>query len=189
MDLYRKGKVFSKRTNGQWQKFLARNDTYALLNGATRKVQMTAVLRYKRISTKLYLSSANIIFFLCSTHGDPAKDHKAYQGKVYVDRFWRQKVSGSDYYKVASYIKNHNIKTVQYIMGAPVWLTTRPYCKHYFIPLQTSAVLTSSANKLRKQVEQPTTTKTYTIDTYYTQRDQAHQYLYSFFPCDEFRVK
>lgn len=87
------------------------------------------------------------IFYVCSKHVSPAKDHKDWQGKLYVDRYWRATLKSSTTTEwmiplVEKYIADHDIKTIQWVMGPPVWLTTRPYCKHWFAPVLTSTVLT-----------------------------------------------
>ena len=90
--------------------------------------------------------SKRVIFYVCSKHTAPAKDHKNWQGKVYVDRYWRAILNstGTGWMipQVERYISDNDIRTIQWVMGPPVWLTTRPYCKHWFAPLLTSTVLT-----------------------------------------------
>lgn len=92
-----------------------------------------------------------VVFYACSIHGSPAKDHADYQGKIYVDRYWR-KYAGSrlpDWLSKAieDYIHKNDIMSIQKIMGPPVWLGTRPYCKHFFIPVKTLTVLTQNKNE------------------------------------------
>ena len=86
-----------------------------------------------------------MIFYACSSHSTPAKDHKDYQGKIYVDRYWRKYCTGMADWLIAAvedFIEIHNIVSVQKIMGPPVWLCTRPYCKHKLYPVNTLTVLT-----------------------------------------------
>lgn len=97
-----------------------------------------------------------IVFYVCSEHGNAAKGHKEYQGKVYVDRFWRDAYikSGQPEYLIKAierYIARYDIKTVQWVMGPPVYMVTRPYCKHYFTPLNTFDVLTQFINPPKHQ--------------------------------------
>lgn len=70
------------------------------------------------------------IFFIASSHADSAKDHKDYQGKLYVDRYWWQTTGGNK--QLEAFIKKNNIKTIQWVTGAPVYFVTRPHCRHYF---------------------------------------------------------
>ena len=88
------------------------------------------------------------VFYLCSWHNKPAKDHAKYQGKIYVDRYWRSATNND--YRIGAYIRNHNIVTVQDIIKEPVYLLTRPYCRHRFIPLDNSEVLSNSLNKVKE---------------------------------------
>lgn len=91
------------------------------------------------------------IFFLSSTHSNPACGHKDYQGCVYVDRFWKNSLKDYPEVKnqVAAYIRNHNIMTVQHVTREPVFLVTRPYCKHFFVPVSIDEVLHGSVKKVR----------------------------------------
>lgn len=87
------------------------------------------------------------VFYLASSHNDCAIDHKPYQGKIYVDKDWKQ----YDYDGlIGKYINNHNIKTVQWVMGEPAWFITRPNCRHYFISLKTDDILNKSVKKLKE---------------------------------------
>lgn len=73
------------------------------------------------------------IFFLCSSHKDVAEDHKDYQGKLYYDRFWRRYVKDAQTRKmVEAFISEKNLKSMQWVINKPVWLITRPNCRHYF---------------------------------------------------------
>lgn len=90
------------------------------------------------------------VFYMTSIHSNPAKDHKDWQGKIFVDRYWRSILDKETEKKVAAYIKNHNTLTVQEITKAPVYMITRPYCKHFFIRLDTEEVLGASVNKIQK---------------------------------------
>jgi len=179
---------------------LNRNERYALFNSAyngarqgkhgienltSRKVydsilhtarNVKSNLNLKRNKMKLFDtlkdSSNSIIFYCCSWHTHPAEGHKDYQGKIYVDRYWRQKTPQRMHYSVSSYIRNHGTITVQDAMEGPIWLLTRPYCKHYFIPIQTEEVLTNSANKIaREYAYRPETP--YTVKDYYLLRNEV----------------
>lgn len=96
------------------------------------------------------------VFYLCSVHTGPAADHKEWQGKIYVDRYWRSVMEGArctaDQIRgVGAYIKNHNILAIQDVVNHKPYLVTRPYCRHYFIPLSTVEVLGSSLNRILKE--------------------------------------
>ena len=134
-----------------WKKKLCLRTSYDSILKAARRVQRDTDLQAKRDSIRAMLKTDTYIFYVCSKHSNPAPDHADYQGRVYVDRYWREKVTAAQYYPVLSYIKNRGIMTVQEIMGEPVYLTTRPYCKHYFIPVATSTVLHQSEKKTVEQ--------------------------------------
>lgn len=87
-------------------------------------------------------------FFLCSSHPNPAKDHAAYQGKLYYDEDWESYVPELDKDRIRAIIRNRKLLTLQYIVGAPVFLTTRRNCKHYFINVGIDEVAHASARSL-----------------------------------------
>lgn len=89
------------------------------------------------------------IFYLASSHDDCALDHKPYQGRMYVDRYWYQ-VTGGDK-RVIDYVKQHNLRTVQWVMGKPVWFITRPHCRHYFQALTPEEAMGNSLTKLKNK--------------------------------------
>lgn len=113
-------------------------------NSRKRKQNLAGMMRNNR--------AKGGVFYICSTHSNPATDHAEWQGRIYVDRYWRNTLEGDEIAlkKVAAYIRNHDIKTVQEICREPVYLITRPYCKHFFIELDTDEVLNSSLNSIKK---------------------------------------
>lgn len=121
------------------------------------------------------------VFYMCSIHSNPAKDHKDWQGMIYVDRYWKSILEGQPdvQKKVAAYIRNHDTKTVQEICGEPVYMITRPYCKHFFIELDTEEVLGNSVNKIRKNHPEAKvkTHNVYYRKKYYRLREKIHTVL------------
>lgn len=91
-------------------------------------------------------------FFLASSHPKPAKDHADWEGKVYYDEDWEEKGNYSDQDKIAirAYIRNHKLRSVQWVVGPPVYFVTRRNCRHYLKHLPLDEVLHSSAKKLLK---------------------------------------
>ena len=173
------------RHDENWQKKISMRKHYDAVLRACRKADRQKKLRDKRRQVREQLDSTEYIFYMSSVHQKPAEDHKDWQGVIFVDRFWRQKVKGTDYYAVLSYIKNHKTLTVQQIMKEPVYLTTRPNCKHYFIPLDTYTVLHNSQKKLAERH----TVKLYTAEEYYDVRRKIFERLDSIVPCKEFKDK
>ena len=94
------------------------------------------------------------IFYLCSRHANPAKEHEFWEGKLYVDRFWRRTVQGlypdEVIKKIERFIKSEHIHTVQWVTGFPVYLITRPYCRHFFIDIPTDEVLGEDLKQIKK---------------------------------------
>lgn len=104
------------------------------------------------------------IFYICSSHNDCAKDHLDYQGKIYIDDKWEQIINDNVLKKeIRMYINVHNVKTLQYITYKPVWLITRPNCRHYFKAINTEEVLNKNSDailrnhKLHSKIGQKTT--------------------------------
>lgn len=67
------------------------------------------------------------IFYIASAHGDCAKDHKDYQGKLYVDAYYNRHNR-----ELCDFVRENEIKTIQWVTGKPVYFVTRPHCRHYF---------------------------------------------------------
>ena len=176
----------AKSSKDKWQKILSMRRYYDQILKSSRRVMKQQNLRKKKAGIRAMLQNQDNIFFVCSQHSSPAPDHADYQGRVYVDRFWRQKVTGELYYSVQSYVKNRQIMTVQEVMGAPVYMTTRPYCKHYFIPVDTNTVLHQSEKKTASEFG-TVKTKPYTTYDYFSLRTSVYDKLNNIIPCKEFQ--
>lgn len=178
----------ASKNSKDWRNKISLRESYDSIVTTARKVKAHSNLRHKKQAVRKGLQDPTVLFFLCSSHVNPAKDHKDYQGIIYVDRYWRTKCSGALYVKVWRYINNHQIATVQEIMGPPVYLTTRPYCKHFFIPLDTYTVLTSSQKKIRKYygVQRD---PVYNDEAYYKFRREVYEKLNDIEPCEQFKKK
>lgn len=91
------------------------------------------------------------VFYLCSTHSDCAQDHLLWQGRFYIDEKWRDLVKNDLVKKdIAKYIVKNNVKTYQWVIGKPVWLITRPNCRHYFKAIDTLEVLAKDVNTITR---------------------------------------
>ena len=121
------------------------------------------------------------VFYMCSIHSNPAEDHKDWQGKIYVDRYWKSVLEGQPEVqkKVAAYIRNHDTLTVQEICGEPVYLITRPYCKHFFIGLDTDEVLGNGLKKIQRDHPEAHTRShnVYYRKKFYRLRERIHTVL------------
>lgn len=96
-----------------------------------------------------------VVFYIAAYFGDCAKDHVEYQGKIYVDKNWESNAPKDRLEEIRSYINSHDIKTVQEVMEAPAYFTTRPNCRHYFQYIDIDSVLgaknNDDVNKLRDE--------------------------------------
>lgn len=82
-------------------------------------------------------------FYLASSHDDCAADHKAYQGKLYVDEKAPE--------DVIEFARKRGLYTVQWVMNGPAWFITRPNCRHFFVSLTLKQVMKNSVKKLKKR--------------------------------------
>lgn len=124
------------------------------------QVERASTGRYKRDKLKNTMKENReqklpIIFYLCTYHEKPGSDHKDYQGKIYVDRYWKSALlegHGLGWLEepIKSYISNHGILTVQEVTQGKPHLITRPYCRHKLIALNTWDVLTSSLSAIKR---------------------------------------
>ena len=86
------------------------------------------------------------IFYLVSKHSDSAKDHIDYQGKIYIDEEW-EKIDNS----AKDYIEKNNFNTIQWVTSKPVYMITRPNCRHYFKAIEKDKVIKNSIDELIKE--------------------------------------
>lgn len=130
------------------------------------------------------------VFYLCSSHKNPAKDHADWEGKIYISKDWKERVSPDEAEKISAYVQNHQIRTVEEITGAPVWLVTRPNCKHYLVPVTVEEVLQNSVRKLLKTHDmymEPEKEISYEYGQYktYYERLKMLSYLHSMFDAED----
>jgi len=85
------------------------------------------------------LKESGIKLFKCNSYSDPAPDHAAYQGKIYVLEKYKD-----EYPEYA---------TVEYIVSAPVRLTTRWNCRHKLVPIKDPANPPKEDVKSRKEAD------------------------------------
>lgn len=88
------------------------------------------------------------IFYLCSKHGDSAKDHVDWQGRIYVDEKWDRYDMDKG---VLDFINGNQIHTIQWVISNPPYLVTRRNCRHFFRAIDSKDVLTKSVSKLIKE--------------------------------------
>lgn len=179
------------RSTDDVNKSLSLRRNYDSVLSAARKVYAYQRLRIKKGTVRAELSnSSGTVFFLCSKHNNCADDHKDYQGKIYIDRFWRQKVSGLEYSAVLDFIKKNDVMTIQEAMSNPIWLCTRPYCRHHFIPMPINEVIGAvQINELIEDYNMKHRFDLYDSDDYYELRSRVYQKLNDAYPCKYFKEK
>lgn len=96
--------------------------------------------------------NAGLIFWLVSSFGDSAKDHVDYQGKIYIDRDWESMVDEETRKQVQDYISTNGTRIKQDVEEGEPYLTTRPNCRHRWMPMNTEEVLGGkSTDKMLKE--------------------------------------
>ena len=81
--------------------------------------------------------------YLASSHGDCAKDHIPYQGRLYYD----DKAPA----EIIKYAKKEGLRSIQWVMDSPAWFITRPNCRHYFKSLPLDVVEKYDVNELKRR--------------------------------------
>ena len=120
-------------------------------NRAYRKAWKRTAKTYIGSQMKLRREQEDpVVLYLVSTHQKPQPAHEPLQGTVLVDRYWREATGGEDW-RVETYVKANKTKTVQWAMGAPHYLITRPNCRHYLIPIKTEEAIRSTLKELNKR--------------------------------------
>lgn len=131
-----------------WSKNKVFNDTNKLINEKVRKEEEKG----KEKAIKDFIRQCREkkeIFFLCSEHDDSAEDHRDWQGKLYVDSAWQKDIFfKANIDKIRQFIQSNNIRTFQWVTHRPVWLITRPNCRHYFVSLTYAEVKNHSVSEL-----------------------------------------
>lgn len=127
--------------NGRKMPFLSYSDmkSRTLLQEFTNKAQTEAG------------RNAGLVFWLVSSFGDSAKDHVDFQAKIYIDRDWESMVDEETREKIQNYITANGTRIKQDVEEGEPYLTTRPNCRHRWMPMSTEEVLGgTSIDKLLK---------------------------------------
>lgn len=140
-------------SDGKWKELLYRKVNYDTLFSTMRRAYATSNSRIKHDSYLRAIENG-YIFFFCAGHDNCSEMHKSLQNKIYVTQHWRLYVKPAQYRAVLEFIKMRNIMTAEEAMGKPYWLCSRPFCKHFFQPLDTDTVLGTPLNILVKRYHQ-----------------------------------
>lgn len=92
--------------------------------------------------------SFGVVFYLCSSHADCADDHKDYQGRIYYDENWKSIVKKQEIEAVEKAIKSKKCLPLQKCRDGKPYITTRPNCRHTFMPLTLEQVVGNTADQL-----------------------------------------
>ena len=108
-----------------------------------RKVSYKAYMEMK-VRTTMHQEALNyqfesarkmgVVFYLASSHGDCADDHKDYQGRLYYDESWQSIAKESQHRAIADFIRSNKLMSIQDVRDGKPYLTTRPNCRHTFKP-------------------------------------------------------
>lgn len=173
----------ARRYAGRYQEFDYRkfcSEAYPKIVKAFNRANRRRWVRTKRrdIANLLKLGAdRNVVFFLVSSHQNPQEAHKPLQGKVLVNAHWRKVLENSpDRARVASYVRNRKVMSVQKAMREPTYLFVRPNCRHHLIPLMTSEVLSSSPTALNRKYRAKSNHahRTYTDKQLYDQKRRLY---------------
>ena len=98
--------------------------------------------------------NAKSIFVLVSEHKDSALDHKDYQGRLYFAKDYEKIIANEDEKtrkEIFKRIKEEHMLEFEWVIGKPVWMITRPNCRHFFKYLDTEDVLNHTTKYLLKK--------------------------------------
>lgn len=113
-----------------WNKWNVKGVFDTIVNDEARTYE--SVLKEEAIEKDSPTVGDNKVFYLISQHADSADDHKGYQGKVYIDENWKRYAPTEEHEEIDALRRQYRMTTFQKIIGRPVWMITRPNCRHYF---------------------------------------------------------
>lgn len=101
---------------------------------------------------ELNLDTQNV-FFIVNYFGDCADDHKHLQGKIYYDNRYKSFTIPKEVKEqVEKIINQKKMMSMQKAQEEPHWLTTRPNCRHRFVPI-TIEQATGNTNALLEKMK------------------------------------
>lgn len=145
-----------KKTDSEYDKKLAERydvvydvmDRTVLSRIESEKNQMADVIERRRKGSELDKLMSSGVFYLCSSHVKPAKDHAEWEGKIYVSASWEARIGPDEHDQVKEFIDQNDIRTIEWVTGDPVYMCTRPNCKHYFTSISVQDALNRSVKEL-----------------------------------------
>lgn len=158
------------------------------------KNELADAIEYRAKRDRFRETVSSGIFYLCSSHIKPAQDHAEWEGKIYVKENWKDLIlEDTNRARIEAYIRNHDIKTVEWVTGEPVYLIFRPNCKHFLKEVPVEEVLTSSVRSMLKKYgmyhrDLPEMSYEYREYKLYYERLKVMKYLDSMFTCSGLRM-
>lgn len=149
----------------------------AIINAYVRNVDEEA----KKVILADMLKDTSKPFYMASWHKDSAADHKDWQGKLYYDA----RATG----EALEYAEQHNLRTLQWVTGKPVWFVTRPYCRHYFVQYSLDEVKRGVKPRTRKIGDRALQTPARVTLNYYLDRLQQLEGLYRVFAIPKLKLQ
>lgn len=111
------------------------NRNYEYKSFMEMKVRTTISHQIVEQQQELNLETQNV-FFIVNSFADCADDHKHLQGKIYYDKRYKSfNLPKEVKEQVAKIIKDKDMLSMQDAIDDPFWLTTRPNCRHRFVPI------------------------------------------------------
>ena len=98
--------------------------------------------------------AANVVFYISNVFGDSADDHADYQGQIYYDERYKSFNLNADIKtRIKEFIATNKIKSVQWVRDKPVYLTTRPNCRHTLTPISIDQALGNKPKELVRALQ------------------------------------
>lgn len=90
--------------------------------------------------------------YLISYHSDSAKDHFLYQGHIYFDKQRKSLITDKRLKAIVQdYIAKNCPLSFQEVINKPIWMITRPNCRHYYLDVSLQEALTMNDSQLLKK--------------------------------------
>lgn len=98
--------------------------------------------------------NANVVFYISNVFGDSADDHADYQGKIYYDdRYKTFNLNANIKTQIKEFIARERLKSIQWVRDKPVYLTTRPNCRHTLTPISIDQALGNKPKELVRALQ------------------------------------
>jgi hypothetical protein len=146
--LYEKIKQVTEQGITQQPKVTLRNGSQMGFKSYIEMSVRTGLQNDSQKLQELVGKKVGVVFYLASSHRDSADDHAEHQGKIYYNEGWPSFVKPEMKAEVEAFIQKNDIKSYQWVTSKPVFLSTRPNCRHNFMPITVQQALNTSAGQL-----------------------------------------